>query len=528
MSLFRHSLRAMCKPTLSAFIAGSIAMLVFCARAWSFSGELDPNFGTGGLTEIDISPGAGEKALAVARQSDGKYVAAGNVDIPGGDTRLALVRLLYSGTIDTTFGTNGIVVTDLTGNYQTFSSVAVQKDGNIVASGFTLPGTGTSAMVLARYTPAGALDQTFGAGGLITSNPSLGTASALVIQPDGKLVVAGRDRICCGMDVARYLTNGQLDPSFGSAGIASFKVPNRWYTETKALLLQPDGKLVVGGAAGNPSGGFDNVDFVLLRLNDDGTLDTGFGNAGFVTTDFFGGEDEVHALALQPNGSIVAGGVATNGSNRDFGLARYNSSGDLNVSFGTNGLVTIDFGTNWDWVDAVLAQKNGKIIAAGAGADDFTLVRYNVYGKLDATFGNGGIVTTGFTPGPADQLQAALLDKGKVVAVGSTYALSKWGFARYLAGESYVQFTRFPLFDPDWWLHGDPVPLVFGNLLYTPAKLGFAAVGAATGALVYVATLGQSKTPHFIWRGSVGGDYFVTPRQLKKGRAPRFVGKINR
>jgi len=515
------------KAALRALIA-ALVTLVLSPNAWSFPGQLDPNFGTGGLTEVDISPGAGEKAMAVARQPDGKYVAAGNVDIPGVDTRLALVRLLYDGTIDTTFGANGIVVTDLVGNYQTFSAVAVQKDGNIVASGFTLPGTGTSALVLARYTPAGALDPTFGTGGLITSNPSMGTASALVIQPDGRIVVAGRDRICCKMDVARYLPNGQLDPAFGSAGVASFKVPNRWYAETKALLLQPDGKLVVGGGAGNPSGTVDDVDFVLVRVNDDGTLDTAFGNAGFVTTDFFGGEDEVHSLALQTNGSIVAGGVAMNGSNRDFALARYNSSGDLNVSFGTNGLVTIDFGTNWDWVNTVLAQKNGKIIAAGLGADDFTLVRYDLYGKLDTSFGNGGIVTTGFTPGPADQIEAALMDKGKVVAVGSTSGLFKWGFARYLAGESYAQFERFPLFDPDWWLHGDPVSLVFGNIFYAPAKLGFAAVGAATGAIVYLGTLGQSETPRFIWRSSIGGDYFVTSRHLKKGRAPRFVGNAHR
>ena len=197
-----------------------------------------------------------------------------------------------------------------------------------------------------------------------------------------------------------------------------------------AIALQPDGKLV---AVGEASG-----DFALARYNPDGTLDLSFNGSGLVTTDFAGGFDRVEALAVQADGKLVAAGQAFSGTSLDFALARYNPDGTLDASFGSGGKVTTDLAGGDDagfFTIAILA--GGKLMAQGSGftgaGQDFTLARYNPNGTLDPTFGSGGKVTTDFAGGDDIGISLVVQADGKLVAGGYAFigALRDFALARY-------------------------------------------------------------------------------------------------
>ncbi|MCI0529632.1 MAG: hypothetical protein L0Y56_19490, partial [Nitrospira sp.] len=190
---------------------------------------------------------------------------------------------------------------------------------------------------------------------------------------------------------------GDLDPTFGTGGKAITDFGGS--DQASAIALQANGKIVVAGSS--EIDGF--LDFALARYNTDGSLDTSFGTAGKVTTDFGGSNGGAFAVALQQDGRIVAAGrtFIFFGLTSDFALARYNTDGSLDTSFGTAGKVTTDFGGNNDGVFAVALQADGKIVAVGSSQigimnSDFALARYNPDGSLDSSFGSGGMVTTDF------------------------------------------------------------------------------------------------------------------------------------
>ena len=215
------------------------------------------------------------------------------------------------------------------------------------------------------------------------------------------------------LPVGILAADGDLDLSFGSGG----KVTTDFMEGSSAasdLALQSDGKFIAVGSVGQGS----SRDFALARYNSDGSLDTSFGSGGTVTTHFFGSSDQALAVALQSDGKIIAVGQAVQSDgDDDFALARYNSDGSLDTSFGTGGKVTTDFFSQNDQAFAVALQSDGKIIAAGSTFLDFALARYNSDGSLDATFGSGGKVTTDFAF--SDQAFAvALQSDGKIIAAG--------------------------------------------------------------------------------------------------------------
>src|SRR5262249_46861010 len=280
---------------------------------------------------------------------------------------------------------------------------------------------GVSSFALVRYNADGSLDTTFGTGGKVVT-ASLGDAFALSIRSDGKLVVAGgRTQSPSTFVLARYNSDGSLDTTFGSGGTVVRTDFSGLYA---ALVLQPDGKIVVAGG---------NGDFVLARYNDDGSLDTTFGSGGTLTTDFSGRDDEPYALAIQSDGKIVAAGRTTTTSGTvlsDFALARYNSDGSLDMTFATGGKVTTTFPSPFPGGAYALAlQPDGKIVAAGGGflvESGIRLARYNSDGSLDITFGVGGKVGL-YDP---DAKAVALQPDGKIVV--ATYPfVSDVGLVRY-------------------------------------------------------------------------------------------------
>jgi uncharacterized delta-60 repeat protein len=281
---------------------------------------------------------------------------------------------------------------------------------------------------------AGDLDTSFSADGklLIDFGPDFDDANALVIQPDGRIVVAGSSDVGPDFDFAlvRCFPNGAIDSTFGSNGKTTTDFgSNNDYGQ--AMALQPDGKIVVAGVSG-PASVTDN-DFVVARYNADGSLDLTFDSDGWVATDFSTNDDYALSVALQADGKIVVAGRTEDSPDSDVAVARYNTDGTLDGGFGTGGKLTISFGTNYDWVSTIRVQSDGKIVVSGytsAGTDsDFALARVNADGSLDGSFGTGGKVTTAMGPSHERIFSIAMQLDGKIVAAGFAFNGADYDFA---------------------------------------------------------------------------------------------------
>jgi uncharacterized delta-60 repeat protein len=338
------------------------------------------------------------------------------------------------GDLDPTFGGAGKVTTPFSTRPDDGASVyavAVQPNGKIVAAGtaFRAPQTGASSgsdFALARYNINGSLDTSFGSLGKVTKDIDGGEdyAYAVVVQPDGKILAAGSAEVNAAnsntrFTLVRYNPDGKLDSGFGTAGVVS---TDFFGTENIAtsVALQADGRIVVAGYTHDGIG----RRFAVARYRVDGSLDASFGTGGKVTTSFFGFDDGASGVAVQADGKIVASGWADPGrANVQFAVARYNGDGSLDASFGTGGKVTTDFFALNDVGWSLLLQGDGKLVVAGLvlpsgfGPDLYALARFNSDGSLDTSFGGGGKTTLSFSSGYQRSLAAALQSDGKILAV---------------------------------------------------------------------------------------------------------------
>lgn len=339
-------------------------------------GSLDPTFSLDGKAQTPIGAGH-DFANTVALQSDGKFVVAGET-ANGANFDFGIVRYNADGTLDASFDGDGIATTAIGLGNDSIVGEAIQADGKIVVAGYAA-GFGGTNFALARFNPNGSLDATFDGDGRLTTvfGPGDDLIYDVALQPDGKIVVAGATDNGSDSDFAfaRYNSDGSLDATFDSDGksTASFGANSE---TARGVVLQPDGKIV---AAGERFNGVD-YDFCLTRLNPNGSLDAGFDGDGKVTTSIGVDGEYAHDVALQPNGKIVAAGKAYSGATGDFALIRYNSDGSLDNSFDGDGKLTTSFGVDNDSAHAVAIQPDGKIVAAGysvGGATfDFALSRY--------------------------------------------------------------------------------------------------------------------------------------------------------
>jgi uncharacterized delta-60 repeat protein len=416
-------------------------------------------------------------AYALAIQKDGKVVAAGLSRAPGRDS-FALSRYTLKGRLDAGFGREGRVLTSFPSSGPA-KAVATQRDGKIVAAG----GSGFrrgQVFALARYTPRGSLDHSFGHGGIVAAAlgpaaTSAATATAMAIQRDGKIVAAGwSGRPIVGpyyFAVARYMPKGQLDASFGQGG----KVLSRGYQATD-MAIQPDGKIVVAAYGG--TGG------TIARYTPRGVLDPSFGRGGVVAVVGV----STLALALQKDGEIVIAGAAQGATNSaDFAVARYTTEGRVDTTFGDDGIALANFGRDptgntagsGEAASAVAIQTDGKIAAAGRTdvrgvfcggkrpsfamapraytpaslenlsiCDDFALARFNADGSLDTTFGKQGEVVTSFVNRPGSEGSSSLAEAlgiqadGRIVVAGLGNGYD-FALARYTtSGQLDASFGR--------------------------------------------------------------------------------------
>lgn len=291
------------------------------------------------------------------------------------------------------------------------------------------------------YAAPGDLDPSFDGDGRLTTDFSnnFDRAFDLAVQEDGKLVAAGyAGSSSSGQDfaLARYNADGTLDASFGTGGKATTPV-TPGFDVALAVTIQPDGRIVTAGYADNGTSGND---FAVARYNPDGSLDTSFSGDGMVLTPVGSGIDQAADVAMQGDKVVVAG-YTTNGSQSDFALVRYDSNGNLDSTFGSNGVVKTDFFTSNDAAEALAVEPDGKIVLAGytfnpnnvAASNDFALARYEANGSLDTTFGTGGKAVTHFGYGIDLARDVTIQEDGKIVAAGraSSGSQNDFALARY-------------------------------------------------------------------------------------------------
>jgi uncharacterized delta-60 repeat protein len=304
-----------------------------------------------------------------------------------------------SGSPDNTFGSSGTVTTDITPNSDGATDVVIQTDGKIVVAGQgSTGGVFTNVFLLARYKTDGSLDSSFGTNGTVTTSFTEGSANAraVALQTDGRILVVGDAHPLAGAyfnALARYKADGTPDSTFGTNGKVAKSVGV--YCDLYDVAIQTDGKIVVVGSFQSTTGG--TVFVGLQRYKTNGTLDSTFGINGTVTRGP-GVDNRGFALALQSDGKIVIAGSTklTSGGTNDFLTFRFKTNGTPDSTFGTLGRVSTSITSLDDAAQAVAIQSDGKIVVAGYGGSASTtvqwaVVRFSSSGAPDSTFGTNGI-----------------------------------------------------------------------------------------------------------------------------------------
>ncbi|NBC16842.1 MAG: T9SS type A sorting domain-containing protein [Bacteroidetes bacterium] len=415
---------------------------------WAQEGQLDPAFGTDGKV-FDLLQGS---ASDVAVQSDGGIVVAGWAFGPDGvNVNVVVTQLRADGTLDTSFGTDGVTQTDISGGDEARRLVRLPDDHLLVA-GLTErsnppPSPQTRPLIaVARYTPEGTLDPTFGTGGYVIADLAdrLGDGIAhdvsdLVVAPDGRFYVAGSvyGNQELGNDhppsflITRFLPDGTLDPSFGENGSVITDVA----AEAGVVLylaLQPDGVVAAAGFERD-----EQRHLALLRYDLDGTLDEGFGTGSAGTVPLNSLTFLPVGLSLLPNGILVVAGDAETATEQGVAVARFDAGGRLDDAFANGGLAFVpltsrmlDAGT----ITAVYAadalfDSDGSVLIGGSlevGSFDYFLAQFDSGGNLDEAFGTEGLVTTDFDNGFDDLYGLARQPDGQVVAVGHEFKIARY------------------------------------------------------------------------------------------------------
>ena len=330
---------------------------------------------------------------------------------------MAITRLNVDGTPDNTFNSGK---TQIIGGSQDdyITALIIQSDGKIIIAGFDASFSDVNLKLL-RLNTDGTIDATFNESvtfeGLIPS--------AVAIQSDGKIVLSGSESGTAS--IRRFNNDGAVDVTFNGTGVQSIDFGLNGYASSMAV--QSDNKIIIGGYTLDGTDG----DFKVVRLNADGTLDNTFDVDAVQTIDFGGGDDILASISLQSDGKIVLGGNTSLGGNTNFALARLNIDGSLDNTFGTVGKQITDFGISGDYVNSIAIQSDGKLIAVGYTAygvyTHIAVARYSNDGTPDISFDGDGLLTPLIVQGDTHYTCTAIQANGKIVAAGYT-----WDGIRYL------------------------------------------------------------------------------------------------
>ncbi len=422
-------------------VATIICMLTFSLAIAAASGALDITFSGDGKLKLDVKTGVDNMLWDVAIQPDGKIVAVGDIR-PGDNWNIGLARIKPGGGVDTAFSGDGKLVLDLNESEQGMGLIVDKDTGKILVAGQTCTASACDVAVI-RYNNNGTLDTSFNTKGYRIDDyggGDNGTMGAIVLQPDGKIVVGGYmvNSTTGNYDFAvyRYNTNGTLDTTFNKTGKKAIGFGSGRNDVIWGIVIQPgDGKILVAGSTCDASD--INCNFAVARLNPNGSLDTSFNTTGKQTTDL-GGYDTVYDIALQSDGKIVVSGNKNTSTNNYFAVVRYNPNGKLDTTFAGTGKKVFDFSgignLNMSRLSVEIQSVDNKIVVCGTSNDDFALARLTSSGALDKTFNGTGKVTVDF--GGSDACRGLVIQPadGKYLLAGFSNdgALMHWALARVL------------------------------------------------------------------------------------------------
>jgi uncharacterized delta-60 repeat protein len=354
---------------------------IFVTR-YHVNGTLDTAFGTNGSVTLAIGT-ANDWANAVAVQSDGKVVVAGQAQI-GGFTQQIVVRLNSDGSRDNSFGSSGVFSNAISTTTNEVFDLELLTDGKILITGASVDVY--RKFTLCRLTENGVLDSTFGNLGVVVTDLGVaGSAKKLEIQDDGKILVGGFTTTAGVKQIviARYLADGTLDSSYGNLGINALNIlPDS--IEFNAMYLSTDGKLLVGGTIANGT----NSDLILVRLGSSGAVDSTFQSVGYRIIDG-GGEDALTGISVDQSGKILLTANINQGVNRKLSTYRLNSDGSDDLAYGANGRSVVTIG-KFASGDAMWLQTDGSLMVTGtanpSNALESLVLRLDNNGSLDSQY----------------------------------------------------------------------------------------------------------------------------------------------
>jgi uncharacterized delta-60 repeat protein len=390
-------------------------------------GEIDPSFGNNGFVEIAIGPYLDSKIRDTKLDSEQNIFSVGSAH-NGTFSELFVLKLLPNGSPDNSFSGDG-KATIPSFNTNTFGTcLSIDSQNRIVVAGhhYAVP---YQQVFLARFLSNGTIDNTFGENG--TLSIPIGNNNAycndVTIDNNDRIVIAGYvnfDNLGEDFFVMRFDNTGNFDTSFGNNGIVG-NVNDISSGYHPNLAIQEDNKIIVagtGGIAGTPH-------YCVLRFNTDGSLDSDFNNDGIVTTFIAGEYNSPYGVALRSDGSIITGGLSGYWQSVDISFSQYSDNGDLDTSFGNNGTLTQNVNGGTDQVTDLILQPDEKMLASVAtvgpdGTYDYFVIRYNVDGTLDNTFGLSGLVQVEFPNIDARAESLVLQNDGKIVVAGYSQTIN--------------------------------------------------------------------------------------------------------
>ncbi len=418
------------------------------------SGMLDSSFGVDGVMYADLF-GTNEYGYNMVQQSDGKFVVVGNTTPTDDSTYIIAVRYKQNGTIDSSFSDNGIFTYNTESTvYETGKSVLLQSDEKILLC-CSLSEYLFKFMII-RLNTDGTLDSSYADNGVAILNfldyysfvdITSATLSTAAIQPDDKVIVAGT-LFTFNEDViaARFNVDGAIDTTFGNDGLAVYDL-GTIHENILDISLQTDGKIVMSGKYD----AYSYTDFLTMRLNPNGSIDSTFGTAGITAIDLSGNTDFATSVAIQADNKIVTGGKAL----YDFGdrhvVVRYHSDGTLDPDFGEDGVVILPSSGTPRNKFHVAIMENQQIITVEPHLYNWTISRFNSDGSSDTTFGIGGKTTLPLDEFYLHEVHDLIIQfDGRILALGSAY-LANTDIALVRLNNCGASFKIYPDTLPHTW-----------------------------------------------------------------------------
>ena len=400
-------------------------------------GSLDTTFGANGKVITNIAGASVDFAYDAVQLNDNKILVAGYTTLNGQD--MLLLKYDQNGQLDTTFGTDGISIIEDETRLSQVRKVGLQSNGKIILAGRS--GSQTAYATIARADASGALDTTFGTNGF--TRKISGTESdiqALMVLPDDKIVVVGYVlNNTSNIQVIKLNADGSFDMTFGTNGVKVITIGS--FGQRAFCGTMNGDKILIGGVISNP-----NESSLLLQLNADGTFDTSFGTDGYSVAQFGPNPqnryDRFSAIQIFENKIYAVGSRAIDAFNYKGNLAKFTINGILDTTFSDDGKLIVNTSSEKNFINDIQILQEGYILLAGVASNsssNFLMIKLNTDGTFKTNFGTNGIVTTSMNSA-SNTVQKVIVNDTNLIAVGasnsnvsSNIALAKYNNSNLLS-----------------------------------------------------------------------------------------------